>query len=364
MASRLKDIANDLGLSVITVSKVLRNHPDISKETKERVMRRAREVNYQPNLAARALVTGRTHCIGLIVPDLVHPFFAELAKGLSAALRQRGYALLLASSEEDAALELREVEHLLARGVDAVILASGSPEPVALDRIQAARMPCVLIDRRFARRQAHFVGADDELIGLMATEHLIAQGCRRIAHIRGPEVSTALGRLKGYQAALRRHSLKSDPKLIVQEATGDDLAENSGQLAMQKLLALPHRPDGVFCYNDPAAMGAMQAILDSGLHLPGDVKLIGCGNVTYAGFLRVPLSSVDQRSDEIGRKAAELALTAIEAEKPLDPQTVYVSPMLAARASSARALSTQPAVMKNPRGTPRRTSNPARARAK
>src|SRR5690242_19925500 len=124
MEIRMKDIARDLGVSVVTVSKVLRNHSDISQQTRERVLRRIKELNYRPNLAARALVTGRTHSIGLIVPDLVHPFFAEVAKGLSRVLRKRDYSLMISSSEEDPALEQSAIDQLLARRVDALIVAS------------------------------------------------------------------------------------------------------------------------------------------------------------------------------------------------------------------------------------------------
>ena len=124
MAVRMKDIAKDLGVSVVTVSKVLRNHSDISPATRMRVRKRMEELNYRPNLAARALVTGRTSIIGLIVPDLVHPFFGQVARGLSRVLRKKGYSLVISSSEEDPELERQEIEQLLARRVDALIIAS------------------------------------------------------------------------------------------------------------------------------------------------------------------------------------------------------------------------------------------------
>ncbi len=120
----MKDIARELGISIGTVSKVLRDHPDISPETRERVRQRMRELNYRPNPAARALVTGRTHTIGLVVPDLVHPFFGEVAGGLSTLLRKKGYGLVISSSDGDTGLESRVIDQLLARRVDALILAS------------------------------------------------------------------------------------------------------------------------------------------------------------------------------------------------------------------------------------------------
>lgn len=336
MAARMKDIAKDLGVSVITVSKVLRNHPDIGEATRERVLKRMRELNYQPNLAARALVTGRTFCLGFIVPDLVHPFFAQVAKGLSSFVRNRNYGLLLASSEEDPQLERQEIEQMLARSVDALIVASSQWTVESFRRIEESQTPYVLIDRRFLGLPANFIGIDDQRAGIMATEHLISVGCRRIAHIRGPEVSTAIGRLAGYKLTLAKHVLVASEELVVLEATGDEAAELSGYQAMSTLLRLEPRPDGVFCYNDPAAMGAMQAILDAGLRIPEDIAVIGCGNVLYASALRVPLSTIDQSSSEIGLRAGQLALTLIESKQPLRPETILLEPRLVVRASTSR----------------------------
>src|SRR5215469_15489486 len=137
MPVRMKDIATDLGLSIVTVSKVLRDHPDISAETRDRVLKRMKEVNYRPNLAARALVTGRTCSMGLVVPDLVHPFFGEVAKGMSRVLRTKGYNLIISSSEEEPELEQQEVDQLLARRVDGLIIASTQNGVRMFQRIEA-----------------------------------------------------------------------------------------------------------------------------------------------------------------------------------------------------------------------------------
>jgi LacI family transcriptional regulator len=316
---------------------VLRNHSDISPQTRARVWRRIEEVNYRPNPAARALVTGRTRSIGLIVPDLVHPFFAEVAKGLSRVLRKRDYSLVIASSEEDPALERSEIDQLLARRVDALIIASAQRTVESFRRIEEQQTPYILIDRRFQALPAHFVGVDDERVGELATEHLIDRGCRRVAHLRGPEVSTALGRLQGYRRALHRHGLSMPTEYIVSPRSSDDAGDRSGYEAMKQLLELDPRPDGVFCYNDPAAMGALKAILESGLRVPEDVALIGCGNVHYDALLRVPLSSIDQDSAGIGERAAKLALSVVEAKgPPARPRTVLLTPRLVARESTLR----------------------------
>ena len=196
-------------------------------------------------------------------------------------------------------------------------------------------MPYVLIDRSFRDLPANFVGVDDEEVGRLATEHLISIGRGRIAHIRGPEVSTAMGRLEGYRRTLASHNLDAPAAYVVSGKSIDDEGDVSGQESMKRLLALDPRPDAVFCYNDPTAMGALRAILESGLRVPEDVAVIGCGNVHYADLLSVPLSSVDQDSTGIGEHAARLALSLVEAKgTSVRPKSVLLQPKVVARAST------------------------------
>jgi LacI family transcriptional regulator len=336
MPARMKDIARDLGVSVVTVSKVLRNHADISEETRERVRKRMQELNYRPNLAARTLVTGRTLSMGLVVPDLVHPFFAVVAAGISKVLRSRGYSLMITCSGEEPELEQQEIEQMLARRVDALLIASAQGTVESFRRIEEHKTRYVLIDRQFAGLCANFVGVDDEAVGLMATGHLLDAGCRTLAHIGGAGVSTSMGRREGFRKALARRGIAVVERYIIARERGDNAVDVSGYDAMRKLLRLDPRPDGVFCHNDPAAMGAMKAILEAGLRIPGDVAVIGCGNVRYADSLRVPLTSVDQDCEGIGERAANLALSLLESKAPVRPQTVLVEPKLVIRASSQR----------------------------
>ena len=334
---RMKDIARDLDLSTVSVSKALRGHPDISAETRKRVLKRVEELNYQPNLTARALITGRTWTIGLVVPDLLHPFFAQVAKALSAGIRGLGYSLIITSSEEDAALERQEIDQLLARRVDGIVIASAQWTVESFRAIEARGIPYVLIDRRFAGLAANFVGVDDEAVGFLGTNHLVGQGCERIAHIRGPETSTAIGRLEGYKRALAEAGMALSAGHVVSIGiSGDDRGEPGGYEVANRLLSLPTRPDGIFCFNDPIALGAMRAILDAGLRIPEDIAVVGCGNVLYSDFLRVPLTSVDQDSAAIGRFAAEMALSLVADRDPAPPITRLVSPRVVVRASSLR----------------------------
>ncbi len=336
MTVRMKDIAQHLGLSVITISKVLRDHPDISEGTKARVLQYVKKLDYQPNVLARSLVTGHSYLVGLIVPDLIHPFFAEIAKTLSDTIRPAGYSLIIASSEEDAELETQEIRQLVARQLDCLVIASTASSPEQFNRLDENGTKYVLIDRGFPGLTANFSGSDDAVAGQIATRHLIDMGCKRIAHIRGRDNSTGVARCEGYRQALKEARMPYREQMVIRRTSVDVASKQQGAEAMKLLLKQTPRPDGVFCYNDPLAIGAMNAILDAGLRVPEDVAIIGCGNLHYDDSLRVPLSSVDQHSKRIGQSAGEMVLACISAKAKLKPASVIVTPTLVIRLSSQK----------------------------
>ena len=338
----MKDIAADLGLSIVTISKVLHDHPDIGEETRQRVLKRVKELRYQPNVAARSLATGRSYLIGLVVPDLLHPFFAEVAKSLARALRKRGYSLIIASSEEDPEIEEQEVEHMVARRLDGLIIAAATTSRALFDRLDEEQQAYVLIDRSFPGLSANFVGVDDVAAGSLATQHLIERGCTNIAHIRGRDDSTGAQRLEGYRRAMSVAGLDVSEKYIILRETVDTESRRQGHEAMQRLLSLKPRPDGVFCYNDPMAIGAMDAVLAAGLRIPDDIAIIGCGNLHYDDSLRVPLSSIDQQSQIIGERAGKLVLGVVESSTRPKAKSVVLEPQLVERASTARKRPNRP----------------------
>jgi LacI family transcriptional regulator len=331
----MKDIADDLGVSLMTVSKALRNHSDISEKTRDRVLKRMRELNYQPDWIARSMVTGRTYLVGLVLPDLMHSFFAEVAKGVARKLQPLGYQVVISDTEEDSDVEQRQVNVLVNRKVDGLIIASAqhNGQLELFKQLDRNKIPYVLIDRILPGTEArNFVGVKDDELGALATGHLIEQGCQRVAHIRGPAVATGSGRLRGYRRALTRHGVTPRPEYIVSGQYGD----STGYEAMKVLLKLDPRPDGVFCYNDPVAAGAIKAILEAGLNVPGDIAVIGAGNVHYSDLLRVPLSTIDQSSTLIGETAADLLVECIEAKQPVPARRTLIAPRLVARESSRR----------------------------
>jgi LacI family transcriptional regulator len=333
MTVRLKDIAADLGVSTVTVSKVLRGNSDIGAATRARVLQRMRELNYQPNMLARALASGQSSTIGLVVPDLVHPFFAEFARSLSACLRAGGYALVLASSEEDPEVERSEMRALLNRGIDVLLVASCQPKAMKDPLVRDGRTPLLLIDRRLDAVKASFVGSDDRMVGEMAARHLIAIGRRRIAHIGGSGTSPSVDRLAGYRKALGDAGISAPKNLIVARERFEETGDLAGRQAMQELLSRKARPDAVFCYNDLSAIGAMQATLEAGLRVPEDIAFVGCGNLRYAPYLRVPLTSIDHSTGRMGEIAAQLALELATGPKK-KTQVTLLKPALVVRQSS------------------------------
>jgi LacI family transcriptional regulator len=334
MAVRLKDIARDLGVSVVTVSKVLRGNTDISDETRKRVLKRMKELNYQPNMMARGLATGKTYTVGLVVPDLVHPFFAEFAKALSGQLRPANRALILASSEEDPEIEQQEIRTLLRRGVDVLLIASCQASLRNFYDLGEQRTPYLLFDRNFPHLAAHFVGSNDVRVGELATEHLLSLGRTRIAHIGGKNTSPSFDRLRGFRNAMDAVRLPVPESYVVIRERVEESGDAVGFAAMQELLRQDPRPDAVFCYNDLTAVGAIEAVLQSGLRVPEDVAIIGCGNFRYADYLKVPLSSIDHGTTELGRIAGEFALDlSTNPEQP--PKSVLLEPTLVVRRSTA-----------------------------
>jgi LacI family transcriptional regulator len=333
---RMKDIASDLGVSVMTVLRALRNYPDVNATTRAEVLQRAMELNYRPNLAARALVSGRTGLMGLVIPNLVHSFFAQLAVELSGVLRSNGFTLVISSSEEDPELEQREIDHLLAMGIDALLVASILPSPETFHRLKVRKVPYVLLDRWFPGLATNFVGVNDEAVGVIATEHLVEIGCRHIAHICGTQVGRARLRLQGYKRTLTRHGMPVNPEYIVSVDELGMSASDAGYQAAKRVINLDPRPTGIFCFNDPVAIGAMTAILDAGIRIPEDIALIGCGNQSFNSSLRVPLSSVDQRSVVIGQRAAQVAISLVHADAGLRPKAILLEPTLVIRHSTNR----------------------------
>jgi LacI family transcriptional regulator len=345
----LKHLAKLLRISVSTVNAALYDRHDISSATKRRVLEKAHELNYRPNLVARSLVTQRSQVLGVVVPDLTRSFFAEVVKGIEQVARSADYHLLLCNTEEDAGREDEEIEALLSKQVDGLIIASAHPPGSSLvqKKLTDTGVPFVFVDRSFPN--AHFVGGDDVKIGYLATRHLLKQGYSRVAHLRGPNVSTAIGRLQGYLKAIREYGMRVRKDYIVEAPYHE---ESGGLEGMRKLLRVSPQPDGVFAASDPIAIGALEVIIMMGLRVPGEIGIVGVGNHRYSQYLRVPLSTVDQDRLTIGKRAASLLLQLIQGKQNQTPRVTLVNPKLIRRASSLRSFL--------PAAIPSRSANPPR----
>jgi LacI family transcriptional regulator len=355
----MKRIAADLGVSITTVSKVLNNHADIGPATRARVLARVEELGYRPNAVARSLTLRRTHTLGVVIPDLMHSFFVEVVAGIESVASARGYGLLLCSSTENPHKERSELEMLRSRQVDGILLASvhGSDNAELLQRM-ASVSALVMIDRDdHPHVRCHRVLTDDELVGRMATAHLLASGRRAIAHICGPALAHARRRESGYLAALHDAGIEPAAEWIVRGGFMD----GDGYQAMQRLLAGTPAIDAVFAANDPAAIGAMQAIWDAGLRVPDDIAVVGAGDIAHGDLLRVPLTTVGWAKEELGRRAAELLMAQLgehpdEAPLPADRTTdeafkrVVIPPRLVIRESCGSSRSAAPRVERSPMG--------------
>lgn len=329
----MKDIAEALGVSIVTVSKALRNHPDIAIETRDKILARVKELNYRPNLMARSLVTGHSELVGLVVPDLVHPFFGEIAKALSAELRQHNFFLIVSSSDGDPALEQAEIEHLMAYRLDALVVASCQPTSVNLRRVPQQGTPLILLDRTYADLESHFVGSDDYKIGVLATKHLIATGRTRIAHLRGPANSVGNSRLQGFLDTMQQHGLPV-PENYISAKPKDSIQRKNGHLAIKRMLALDAPPHAVFCFNDAVALGAMEGAAAANVQVPQDLAIIGSGNYHFNDTLRVPLSSIEQGSIAMGKRLAQLVLEIVASKATLAPTQTILKPKLVTREST------------------------------
>ena len=328
----MKRIASELGVSITTVSKVINNHGDISAGTRARVLARIEELGYRPNAVARSLTLRRSSTIGVVIPDLMHSFFVEVIAGMEPVFSARGFGLLLCSSGEDARKERAELSLLRQRQVDGIAIASTSAagNTDVLSQLVAHGTALVMFDRDdHPDVRCDRVLTDDEKVGQLATDHLIAIGRREIAHITGPRIDHARRRERGYRQALKAHGIKLRAELVARGG----FMEADGYRAMKRLLALRPRPDAVFAANDPAAIGAMKAIWEAGLRVPEDVSVVGAGNIAHGDLLRVPLTTISWSRAEQGRRAAELLLDRVcTGDAPW--QRVVIAPHLVVRGSS------------------------------
>ncbi|WP_373511279.1 LacI family DNA-binding transcriptional regulator [Persicitalea sp.] len=332
----IKEIALRLGISKSTVSRALRDSSEISEATKERVIELARRLNYSPNPIALSLLNNQTHTIGIIVPDIDNPFFSTAISGVEDVAYNRGYHVMIYQSHESYEREKANVRHIAERHADGLIVsvASQSLHHHHFADLQEVGIPIAFFDRASNEIQTHKVLVDDYAGAFQGTEHLIEQGCRKIAHISGPmSLAISRNRFNGYRDALRRHDLPLRDEWVV----AAEYNQSEGTERAYQLMALRERPDAIFAASDRIAIGVHWALRQLGYRMPDDVALIGFSDLGVSVLLDPPLSSVSQPSFEMGRQAAELLLELIENKStPVAYETRVLKTDLNIRGSSLK----------------------------
>ena len=329
MSVSIKDIARRAGVSHSTVSRALADSPLVNAETKARIQRLAREMGYTPNAIARAMSTGQTRTVGLVVTSIADPFVAEVVRGIEETALDHGYGVLLCNSTGDPSRELAAVRAFREKWVDAVIVTA-SRVGSFYAQLTEIQVPVVLINNQQPGEYTFAVRNDDLYGGQLAGQYLVALGHHRIAYISGPaEATSSQLRLEGLQAALRQAHISLHAGWI---APGGGTAEQGEQAAQQLLDGTAPHPTAIFCYNDRTAMGVLRAVKARGLSIPAQLSVLGYDDIAAAAYLDPPLTTVGQSKYTLGQKAMEMTLDLIDHKTVQD---VLLKPSLVVRASCA-----------------------------
>lgn len=308
-----KQVAEELGISIMTVSRALNNRPNVDEKTREKVISTARRMGYVPDHIAKSLVLQKTFTIGLVVPEITHSFFPEAIRGIEEAAYGAGYQLILTHSAEDSERENKALQTLASKRVDGILISTAESvvDYESYESIMKLKLPIVFFDRCVYGIGASCVSIDDYESAKKITAHLIQHGYKKIAHLSGPSsVSIGRARIEGFKNAMDENGLSINDELIIESG----FHEAGGYESMLKLLQLPKekQPQAVVAVNDPAAFGAMNAILENGLRIPEDIAIVGFSDDIRAELMPTPLTTIRQPAYEVGKRAAQKLLAHIE----------------------------------------------------
>lgn len=327
----IKDIAKMLGISKSTVSRALSEHSDVNAETRQRVLEVAQKLNYSPNTLALNLKQQRTNIIGVIIPETVNRFFAKAISGIQRVANMAGYNVMVCQSDESYVTERNNLQSLIAAHVDGVII-SVSAETDRTEHFEVLlqkNIPVVFFDRISESLNTSQVITDNFDIAFEGTEHLINQGCKRIAIVAGPQnLYVSQNRLNGYREALKKHNLPVKDSYIIHSNFHNGKVEDY----TRQLINLPQRPDAVFAINDYAAIEMMHVFKKNGLRIPEDIAILGFNNETVCKFVEPSLSSIELSSYDLGTEAADLLLKQIKGNR--EPVKKLVKSRLVIREST------------------------------
>jgi DNA-binding LacI/PurR family transcriptional regulator len=329
----IKDIARELGISPSTVSRALKDHPDISIQTKKSVNQLARSLSYQPNAIALSLKHSKSFTLGIIIPETVHYFFSTVISGIEDVAYDAGYKVMICQSNERYDRELVNSQMLYSNRIDGLLI-SVAKETLSFDHlkfIQDNNMPIVFFDRGIDAFLSDQVLIDDYKASYTATEYLINRGHRKLIHLAAPQnLQIGVDRYRGFTDALKNHNINPLPHNMFQADRFESASEVIQRLIMEKNL-----PDGIFAVNDLTALGAMMALKKNNFRIPEDVGIVGFGNGQDAILTDPQLTTIDQNGYEMGRVAAQLLLKRIESDDELfEPELKIVETNLVVRGST------------------------------
>lgn len=329
----LKDLARELGVSISTVSRALKNSPEIGEELRERVKALAKKRNYRPNPFAMSLLKNSPRIIGIIVPDIVTHYYSSIISGINDVARKNGYSTIITSSYEQYELERRCLEDLVNIRVEGII-ACLAQETTDLSHYQALHennVPLVFFDRVCLTDRCSSVVTDNVESAQQATNHLLETGSKRIAFIGGSNhLEIVKQRKHGYLEALRERKIPIERELVFCKQIGYE----TGYEGACRLLSLPHPPDAILGMTDSLAFGAMKAIKERGLRIPEDVALIGYTDELHANYVDPPLTAVTHQTYKMGQTACNLLLKRIKGDEKVEQ--VVVPCILSVRESSGK----------------------------
>lgn len=330
--SRLQEVADRAKVSIATVSRVLNKSDKVVPETRAVVEQALRELDYRPSRVARRLrmKDGRAHLVGLIIPDIQNPFYAEIARGVEDAAYAAQYALILCNSDENIEKERFYLEVMRAESVDGIVLPPFDDTDLAVVEMVKTGLPIVCVDRSLARVTTDLVEVDNYLGAREAVEHLLDKGHRQIGLIEGrTQVSTSRERRRGYLDALAARDITPRKELM----RAGDFKQESGRVLAQELFALRKPPTALFVCNNLMTVGALAGLHQRGLRVPQDAAVVGFDDLPWAEALDPPPTVVRQPAYDVGRQAMELLLRRImEPGRP--PVTVRLRPELVIRRST------------------------------
>lgn len=322
----IKDVAEICKVSPMTVSRALNNSKEISKETKERILRVCDEIGYRPNSAARSLISNKTNMIGLIIPDITNQYYSYVSKGVSTYLEPLDFGLILCNSDRNPRNEKKYIDFLTQKRVDGIILMPIQSEAEEY-KVLSQTVPFIQVDNYINGLEASFIGNDNYTGGRKIIKHMINHGYKRIGVILSHKSSTASNeRLKGYMDILKENDIPIDPSILIySNATFED-----GYRIAESLIE--KNVDSIFAINDTIAMGVIKYCFNNGINIPGNIGLAGYDDIEQAEMLPIPLTTIHQRKIKLGKTAAKILIEEL-ASPQVEKQKIILEPELIIRKS-------------------------------